>query len=281
MSIFTKLSLSKAREDLLAQEKDIALHENWNLFYVALTRAKQGLWLSGVESTRNRQQGGLVPDSWYERACEGQVPVFTELDEVQGDYLDSSQPQSSQSDEPFEYPDLVLTWQGVPSLSSKSETHSVDEQRRMQEGEWFHALLERVTPAQYRVAQAIPDAQLLATRLGMDEASAQRTIERAHSVCNSPELLSFFDPKIYCNAWNELDVVFEERCLRIDRLVEFENELVVLDYKLSIPEKTDPRYSQYQVQLERYCQAVRRLFPNKMVRSLLIDGQGHSTDLLA
>jgi ATP-dependent helicase/nuclease subunit A len=75
--------------------------------------------------------------------------------------------------------------------------------------------------------------------------------------------------------------VSEERCLRIDRLVEFENELVVLDYKLSIPEKTDPLYSQYQVQLERYCQAVRRLFPDKRVRSLLIDGQGHSTDLLA
>jgi ATP-dependent helicase/nuclease subunit A len=281
LSMFTKLSLSKAREDLLAQEKDIALHENWNLFYVALTRAKQGLWLSGVESTRNRQQGGLVPDSWYERACEGQVPVFTELDEAQVDYLDSSRPQSSQSDKPFEYPDLVLTWQGLPNPTPGLKTYSVDEQRRMQEGEWFHALLERVTPAQYRVAQAIPDAQLLAKRLGMNEASAQRTIERTHSVCNSPELLSFFDPKIYRNAWNELDIVSEERCLRIDRLVEFENELVVLDYKLSIPEKTDPLYSQYQVQLERYCQAVRRLFPDKRVRSLLIDGQGHSTDLLA
>ena len=43
LSMFTKLSLSKAREDLLTQEKHIALHENWNLFYVALTRAKQGL----------------------------------------------------------------------------------------------------------------------------------------------------------------------------------------------------------------------------------------------
>lgn len=281
LSMFTKLSLSKARDDLLVQEKNIALHENWNLFYVALTRAKQGLWLSGVESTRNRQQGGLVPDSWYERACEGQVPVFTELDEAHADCLRSSQPQLSQSDEPFEYPDLVLTWQGLPNPSPGLKTRSVDEQRRMQEGEWFHALLERVTPSEYRVAQAIPDAKLLANRLGMDEASSQRTIERTHLVCNSPELLRFFDPAIYCNAWNELDVVYEERCLRIDRLVEFENELVVLDYKLSTPEKTDPLYSQYQLQLKRYCQAVQRLFPDKMVRSLLIDGQGHSTDLLA
>jgi ATP-dependent helicase/nuclease subunit A len=279
--MFTKLSLSRAREDLLAQEKDIALHENWNLFYVALTRAKQGLWLSGVESTRNRQQGGLVPDSWYERACEGQIPVFTELNEAHANDHHSSQPQSSQSDEGFEYPDLVLTWQGLPNPSPGPKAHSVDEQRRMQEGEWFHALLERVTPAQYRVAQAIPDAQLLADQLGMDQASAQRTIERAHSVCNSPELLRFFDPAIYRNAWNELDIVSEERCLRIDRLVEFESELVVLDYKLSIPAKTDPLYSQYQLQLKRYCQAVQRLFPDKMVRSLLIDGQGRSTDLLA
>jgi len=281
LSMFTKLSLSKAREDLLTQEKHIALHENWNLFYVALTRAKQGLWLSGVESTRNRQQGGLVPDSWYERACEGQIPVFTELDEASAAELHSSQPQSSsQSDAPFEYSDLVLTWQGVPSTSSTRETQSVDERRRMQEGEWFHRVLERITPQEYRVAEVIPDTQSLANRLGMDEASAQRTIERVCSVCNSPELLQFFDPAIYRNAWNELDVVNEERCMRIDRLVEFENELVVLDYKLSIPDKTDPLYSQYQLQLKRYCQAVQRLFPDKMVRSLLIDGQGHSTNLL-
>jgi ATP-dependent helicase/nuclease subunit A len=281
LSMFTKLSLSKAREDLLTQEKNIALHENWNLFYVALTRAKQGLWLSGVESTRNRQQGGLVPDSWYERACEGQVPVFTELDMGHIDYRYSSQPQSSDSDERFEYPDLVLTWEGVPSLSPRAKTHSVDEQRRMQEGEWFHWLLERTTPQQYRAAEALPDEKSLASRLGIDAADAQRTIERVRTVYNSSELLPFFDPAIYRSAWNELDIVSEERCLRIDRLVEFENELVVLDYKLSIPEKTDPLYSQYQLQLKRYCQAVQRIFPDKTVRSLLIDGQGYSTNLLA
>lgn len=281
LSMFTKLSLSKAREDLLTQEKNIALHENWNLFYVALTRAKQGLWLSGVESTRNRQQGGLVPDSWYERACEGQVPVFTELDMGHIDYRYSSQPQSSDSDERFEYPDLVLTWEGVPSLSPRAKTHSVDEQRRMQEGEWFHWLLERTTPQQYRAAEALPDEKSLASRLGIDAADAQRTIERVRTVYNSSELLPFFDPAIYRSAWNELDIVSEERCLRIDRLVEFENELVVLDYKLSIPEKTDPLYSQYQLQLKRYCQAVQQSFPDKTVRSLLIDGQGYSTNLLA
>jgi ATP-dependent helicase/nuclease subunit A len=281
LSMFTKLSLSKAREDLLTQEKNIALYENWNLFYVALTRAKQGLWLSGVESTRNRQQGGLVPDSWYERACEGQVPVFSELDMGHIDYRYSSQPQSSDSDERFEYPDLVLTWEGVPSLSPRAKTYSVDEQRRMQEGEWFHWLLERTTPQQYRVAETLPDEKSLASRLGIDAADAQRTIERVRTVYNSSELLAFFDPGIYRSAWNELDIVSEERCLRIDRLVEFENELVVLDYKLSIPEKTDPLYSQYQLQLKRYFQAVQQLFPDKRVRSLLIDGQGYSTDLLA
>ena len=282
LSMFTKQSLSRARDDLLAQEKEIALHENWNLFYVALTRAKQGLWLSGVESTRNRQQGGLVPDSWYARACEGELPAYTELVERSVTATHSVQIESpSQSEERFEYSDLVLTWKGLPSLFPSREVVSVDEQRRMQEGEWFHALLERVTPTQYRAAEAIPDAQSLANRLGMDEVSAQRTIERVYSVCASPDLIPFFDPAIYRNAWNELDVVSEERCLRIDRLVEFENEVVVLDYKLSIPEKTDPLYSQYQLQLERYCQAVQRLFPEKAVRSLLIDAQGRSSNLLA
>ena len=68
--------------------------------------------------------------------------------------------------------------------------------------------------------------------------------------------------------------------LRIDRLVEFDHELVVLDYKLSIPEQADPLYTQYQQQLGRYCQAVRKLFPNKLVRSLLIDSRGRGANLL-
>ena len=282
LSMFTKLSLSKAREDLLIQEKNIALHENWNLFYVALTRAKQGLWLSGVESARHRQHGGLVPDSWYERACEGQIPLDTALDEAPAGSVHSDYTQlASQNNEPFEYPDLVLTWQGLPSTSLAPEVPNIDEQRRMQEGDWFHALLERITPTQYRTAEAIPDAQTLASRFSIDESSAQRTIERVQIVCNSPELIPFFSPAIYRNAWNELDVVSEDgRCLRIDRLVEFENEFVVLDYKLSTPEPSEPLYLQYQMQLKRYCQAVQRLFPNKTVRSLLIDAHGHSSNLL-
>ena len=282
LSMFTKLSLSKAREELVEQEKQIALHENWNLLYVALTRAKQGLWLSGVESARHRQQGGLVPDSWYERSCEGQVPVFTELEEASNAQTHSiaSEPFSA-SEISFDFPDLVLTWHGTPSTSLETQALGIDEQRRMQEGEWFHQILERITPSQYRMADAIPDPQSLASRLGIDEVSAERTIKRAHSVFTSPELSSLFNPESYRNAWNELDVVSEDgRCLRIDRLVEFDHELVVLDYKLSIPEQADPLYTQYQQQLGRYCQAVRKLFPNKLVRSLLIDSRGRGANLL-
>ncbi len=282
VSMFTKPSLCKAREDLLAKEKQIALQENWNLFYVALTRAKQGLWLSGVESTRNREQGGLTPDSWYERACAGQIPIFRALNEELHltRYLSEPDP-STVSHDPFEYPDLVLKWQGEPGTSSTREPLSIDEQRRMQEGHWFHAVLERITPQQYRAAEAIPDARSLIKRLDMDEAGAQLTIDRARTVCHHPELAAFFNPAMYRNAWNELDVVSEDgRCLRIDRLLEFEDELVVLDYKLSIPEKTDPLYLQYQLQLGRYCQAVQRMFPDKTVRSLLIDAQGTSANLL-
>lgn len=279
LSMYTKGTLSKAREALLLKEQDIALHENWNLFYVALTRAKQGVWLSGVESAKNRQEDGLVPDSWYERASVGGLPLFAPSEAMPpSSPIDSTRPLDHKV---FEYPDLVLTWQGQLPTSPWLEPLSLDAQKRLDEGQWFHAVLERITPTQYQPAMSVaPSADQLAQWLGIDLEAAQMTIERALTVYRSPSLAMYFDPAHYRCAWNELDVIGEGgRNFRLDRLVEFEEELVILDYKLTIPEREDPRFEQYRIQLSRYSEAVAQWFPNKRIRSLLVDAQGHCTSL--
>ena len=109
-------------------------------------------------------------------------------------------------------------------------------------------------------------------------ADAQRALQRALQVSQSQNLAAFFDPAHYLFAWNELDVMSADgKNLRIDRLVEFTNELVILDYKLSIPDQSEPLFCQYQKQLSNYLQALKPLYPHKPMRALLIDAQGHST----
>ncbi len=283
LSMFTKVTLAKAREDLKAQEKYIALNENWNLFYVALTRAKQGVWLSGVESAKNRKHGGLLSDSWYDRALQADLPLFEELDSWSDTDLAFAGAQSpasiSTSQSSFEFRDIVLRWQGEPAPENEGITVSAHERQRISEGNWFHGVLQRITPQQYRPApKQLPTPNALADLFGISVADAQRALQRALQVSQSQNLAAFFDPAHYLFAWNELDVMSADgKNLRIDRLVEFTNELVILDYKLSIPDQSEPLFCQYQKQLSNYLQALKPLYPHKPMRALLIDAQGHST----
>ena len=281
LSMFTKTTLSQARSHFKEQEKGIGLHENWNLLYVALSRAKQGLWLSGVESSKNRQQNGLLKDSWYDRAMLASTPLFEELNLDQ--MIASSQPlqgtsRASSDEGTFEYHDIVLGWQGDTAPIKNMEPISMEQQRRMDEGDWFHQVMQRITPQQYRpVVDVSPSAHSISRLLNITEADALKTLQRAQQVCDCKDLIQYFDPSLYIDAWNELDLINQEgKSLRVDRLVEFENELVILDYKLSIPDQNDPLYAQYQNQLSHYREALKPIHPSKSIKTLLIDSQGRN-----
>jgi len=81
LSLYTKSGLTAPRTQIWEEEDLISQRENWNLLYVGMTRAKQGLWISGVakESSANNPSG-LDPKSWYARAQLGQVPVLENIE---------------------------------------------------------------------------------------------------------------------------------------------------------------------------------------------------------
>ncbi len=158
------------------------------------------------------------------------------------------------------------------------EPISMEQQRRMDEGDWFHQVMQRITPQQYRpVVDVSPSAHSISRLLNITEADALKTLQRAQQVCDCKDLIQYFDPSLYIDAWNELDLINQEgKSLRVDRLVEFENELVILDYKLSIPDQNDPLYAQYQNQLSHYREALKPIHPSKSIKTLLIDSQGRN-----
>lgn len=286
LSMFTKLSLGKNRELLQQQEKEIALKENWNLLYVAMTRAKQGLWMSGVESAKNRNDGGVIKDSWYERARNAQLKIFEELDSDQDADLKLATTQSSQSltasTEQFECKDLMLTWQADPQLQEVQAAVTPEKQKQLDEGVWFHGVLQRITPQQYRpVSKTLPEPEQIASAFLITAKDAELTLQRALKVYQSTELQIYFDPSQYQEAWNELDLVSAEgKSMRIDRLIEFKDLLVILDYKLSIPKPSDPLYVHYTEQLGRYRTELQRIYPDKAIKTLLIDAQGQGVPII-
>ena len=73
ISLYTAKTLTGERSVVFKKEAVVSENENWNLLYVAMTRAKQGLWISGVASNSNT---GIKEKSWYGRALAAGLPTL-------------------------------------------------------------------------------------------------------------------------------------------------------------------------------------------------------------
>jgi len=98
--------------------------------------------------------------------------------------------------------------------------------------------------------------------------------DEAQAILRAPHLMRYFDPTHYRRAWNELPFLnAKSEFLRIDRLVEFEHEIWVLDYKSTepaSPETLSQSAQPHRAQLKKYMQAMQTLFPGKQMKGGLI-----------
>jgi ATP-dependent helicase/nuclease subunit A len=113
--------------------------------------------------------------------------------------------------------------------------------------------MERMT------AGAPADRAAVQRALGLPEREFGPMWEQASRVLAAPELARFFDPKRYTRAVNEIAYVGEDGDVRrIDRLVELDDALWVLDYKTGDSAAIDPELlAQYRAQLMEYRAAMR------------------------
>jgi ATP-dependent helicase/nuclease subunit A len=250
-----KAERGAARDKWFAQEEAFRNQENWNLLYVAATRARQLLIISGAHTGKD-DDGGVKPDSWYERLLSvaefEPAPAFSSQEDATGHFaLPLFQPTV------FPLPTSVVEPDNQATL----------------EGKRLHALMERLTaPGTWPIT--MPSVQRAARWLVCTDSEASVVCEQATQILSSTELQRFYDPAAYSFAHNELELVHNGEWMRIDRLVAFEDALWVLDYKRSLLEQQQTAYWQ---QLERYRAACLALFPGKPVHTALItvDGQLH------
>ncbi len=250
-SVFGKMAeRGCARHELFAQEEAFRAQENWNLLYVAATRAKQLLLFSGVATS----SGDVKSGSWYEHLR--YAPEFLP---------DSVVSSSTRKDNEFE-----LTLFRPPQLPPAVRDTDADSAATL-EGKRLHALMERLTcSAQWPVT--LPGVAAIARWLDCTEAEAAIAAEQAQCILSQPSLARFFDPAVYRFARNEMELVHRGAPMRIDRLVIFDDALWILDYKRNLYEW---QQADYQKQLAGYRDACAELFPGKSIRTALItvDGQ--------
>jgi ATP-dependent helicase/nuclease subunit A len=159
---FTKDTITSPRTQIQEEEQRIASNENWNALYVAMTRAKQGLWISGVAKSSTKEEG-LDIKSWYHRIQSAELPVFAVSEEVPVAPNNHQLTAKSQSNTgmPFSIDDFMLEWDvaqsshalqlaniegGVEKTNTAEDSAEPElDPRILEDGVYFHALLECCT----------------------------------------------------------------------------------------------------------------------------------------
>jgi ATP-dependent helicase/nuclease subunit A len=311
LSVFTKDTITSPRTQIQEEEQRIASNENWNALYVAMTRAKQGLWISGV-ATSSAKEEGLDLNSWYYRIQSAELPDFSISEEVATTPNDQKSTVQSQSNTslPFSIDDFSLEW-GVAKSSHALQLANIEggvvnatapvdlvdddlDPRILEDGVYFHALLECCTLHSGSTISDLPSLAHTMNWFGIDEARATLALSRAKTVLQTDALKPYLLDGRWIQAWNEIDVLMtadeNESMLdkqnkktihtRFDRLVEFADRLVILDYKLSLPKGGDRKSALYQKQLQQYASGLQRIRNDKPIEAYLVSAVGELLQLV-
>jgi len=222
-----------------------ARREEMNLLYVAMTRAKQALLVSG--------NGEVAETSWYGRIAQVAGQHSNSLLAAAGSVV------AEQEKSPVRVDAALLR----PLPTGQHVLRITPEQRR---GTWLHALLQHLTPP-----DGMTDKAALQAQCGIPPGEMDSLLRQAQALLAQPSLQRFFDPQHYLAASNEMSYVNAAGELkRIDRLVEFAGEVWVLDYKTG--DSADP--APYRAQMLEYRTAMQAIYAGKKVRCALVFADG-------
>ena len=246
-----------ARAPHFAREAELLQREELNLLYVAMTRAQQYLMVSGSEA-KNSQ----CP-SWYARLASVIAP---NSDLTPPDQTPVAPASATSGTTPIILDPIPALPEYGPACGHRAQ---IIETTAMRHGTLLHRLLEQLAPP-----ALVKDKARLRQEWGVAEDSFDTLWREAHVILQASHLTRFFDPAHYHRAWNELPFLTANGdFLRIDRLVEFETEIWVLDYKSteSASEATLKEAARpHQAQLKNYLAAMRTLFPGKQMKGGVI-----------
>ena len=242
-----------SRQPWFDEEDALAQRESDNLLYVALTRAEQGLIVSGAADKC----------AWLQRveAAWNKLSLPTDLP-----------------------PTLAAAGLCVPPPLPRIEAPAVGQRLApasanpaAARGELFHACLEHHAPP-----GAPRDLPALALHLGV--AAELKQIEAdARALLTQSHLAHLFDPAQYRRAHNELALLDADgRMQRLDRVVEFDDAVWLVDYKTGDDSRSlsDAQLAErHRPQLASYRSLLASLYPGKPVHAALLLADGRLVDL--
>ncbi len=300
-----KKYLDDISQAILHRQQSAARREEANLLYVALTRAKQMLFVTGCEPNRggrgwygfieNRlqriEQTGLAQNMRLELrhvyADDGKTIFNTCAQFKFGDpasWMTQLQTSQSSSDDYFLDPALTkpLPIKMETRLLHPSSMHGDDDTflaetmtELQQRGVAIHRMLEHLTDGQDRIKVKEK------LRHELDGVLADKEFdscwEEACAVVDHPHLHDLFDATSDQGARNEISLLYRDKQQDVygvvDRLIIRENEIVLIDYKTNARatlENMQQLAQDFFPQIRQYGVGAQQLWPRKKIRLLLL-----------
>lgn len=285
-------------EKLIEKQNLAERREEANLLYVALTRARQYLFISGCEPARgHRGWYGFIDKRFRAKnldTVKSKPGLNLALDAI-GTGFTLSFGKAPKPDQPSKViPDREFVIEPVLSkpfdkLLSPTVIHPsqieddaggtramhIDAEHAQLQGHWTHRMLELLPDH--------PDPESLRMQLRsesttiLDDAIFNQCWEQARNLVSHPRMRSFFDPNTYIWSRNEMPILYtlDNQTVYgiIDRVVFRENEIVIMDYKThgsataaNIKELAKP----YTTQMKLYGDGINKLWPKKPVSLALV-----------
>ncbi|MGH6849452.1 MAG: double-strand break repair helicase AddA [Methylocella sp.] len=287
-------AIAAARE----KARDAAKEEYKRLFYVALTRAEERLYVAGFHGAKKPEDGcwaKMIEAALANETGIETVPAFWNGEEQIRRLLSegSGAPAAALPHiQAAAAPPVVLPdWLGrrarieAPALPPVTPSHALAPPHRLdgpaharrealRRGRLMHLLLQYLPGiiAEHRRDAAL--AFLAARATGLDERARQTLAGEALKVIDLPELAGLFAPG------SKAEVSFAGRIMagrrtidvagQVDRIGETPKEILVADYKTGAPCGLDGTPDGYIAQMALYRAALAPLWPDKTLRMLLI-----------
>ena len=135
-------------------------------------------------------------------------------------------------------------------------------------GSFVHRYLELTMPSDYKLSSKDQVDYLVK---GLDKKEVKNLDEIIQNITNRKETTFLFNETIYKSAINEFSFMLDQKTFVIDRIVEFDHEIYVLDYKIGFLKKINKSLiEKFQQQIINYVEAVKKIYTKKKIIGVLI-----------
>lgn len=262
-------SRGRVRQRWFAEADRAQDDEADHLLYVAMTRARHRLYVSGSAGRKT----AVNPDSWWEKLSS--LPVAR---------MQAWLPERSachRTNPSVAQPGRV-EWYSLPPLQKPERpigaVRPSDDHAGTRRGEAWHACLEHIAPAFFNAFEQwweqVSALPAVAQRLSfVDDVTLGEIRFRLQAFSGRSDLRPWLDPAASTRSFREFEWMDAQgRLHRADRLIERGGEWWVIDYKWQWQADELPGYRD---QLERYAVALRQtLAPTGCIQGLLLSSLG-------